>query len=390
MVGRTVLTFEPLFHYRNFDTMTRTARLVALVALPWLAATAAPALAQYPPGYGGQGWHGWGGGSSSGRTAAGMGVFAAGAGQRNMDNSQARATNAQTAMGVNNYMWECNQRNIQMYQARLAMQQADNIKALGDIQDRILNHPIEYDIASGDTLNALMGELTNPIVYGKTIDLAQRPLKSAMIKRIPFESASAGITYSIKDLTDGDDIPAAFLRPEFDAHRQNVRALAKQMLDESTEKRAPSSATIKKFRTALDGVKKTLDSLNLDAGVALEAHRFLKALYGLTKMIDSPSYDVYLAAVDQVPETPLCEVLIFMHAFNLQFGPSKDAQTREMYSQLYAMLSDLRDQVNPPRGAAQAAGAAGPKSDSRVTNFYGGMPYQPVMAPNGPPQPGQQ
>jgi hypothetical protein len=112
---------------------------------------------------------------------------------------------------------------------------------------------------------------------------------------------------------------------------------------------------------------------------------------GLTKMIDSPSYDIFLAAVDQVPETPLCEVLIFMHAFNLQFGPSKDANTREYYSMLYGALSELRKGVNPPPEASAAARTDGPKRDNRVTNFYGNMPYPNVMAPNvPPPTPGRQ
>ncbi len=373
--------------------MTCTSRPVALAAFLSLVAASSPALAQYPPGTAAYGWHGWGGGSSSGRTAAGLGAMsygagnaAAGFGQRNVDNAQARSMNASTAMGVNNYMWETNQRNIQMYQQRLAVEQADNVKALSDIQDRILNHPNEIDIANGDALNVLFGEITNPQIYPRTLDLAQRPLKSAMIKRIPFEFAAGGITYSLQQLTDPNSVPAVFKRDEFTDQRVVLKTLAAQLQKESTVKRSPTTATLKKFRAALDSVKTTLDDLNINDGDKFEAHKYLKALMGLSKMIDSPSYDVYLAAVDQVPETPLCEVLIFMHSFNLQFGPSKDPATREYYSQLYGALSELRQQVNPPVGAAQAAGVAGPKQDSRVTNYYGSMPYSHLQ----PPPPGVQ
>lgn len=373
--------------------MTRNLRPFALAAFLGLVATSPSAFGQYPPGYGGYGWHGWGGGAGSGRTAAGLGAMsygagnaAAGFGQRNVDNAQARSMNAQTAMGVNNYMWECNQRNIQMYQARIAGEQADNVKAISDIQDRMLNHPSEIDISKGDALNAVMGEITNPQIYQRTLELAQRPLKSAMVKKLPFEFAAGGITYSLQELTDRDNVPDVFKRSEFDDQRKTVRALAQQLQKEATAQRSPTTKTLKQFRAALDGVKTTLDNLNIDPGAALEAHKYLKALMGLSKMMDSPSYDVYLASVDQVPEVPLCEVLIFMHSFNLQFGPANDPATREYYSQLYAALSEVRQQVNPPAGAAQAAGANGPARDNRVTNFYGNVPYSHLQ----PPPPGNQ
>ena len=380
--------------------MRRTLGRSGITGVLCLLALATQARAQYhyPPGYGGYGWHGWGGGSGSGRTAAGMGAMAAGAGiganglgQGRVNSAQARSMNAQTAMGVNNYMWECNQRNNNMYRAKLAGDLVDNNNAIAGIHDRILNHPNEIDIANGDTLNALLAELMNPKVYPRALDLAQKPLRSDMIKSIPFEYAAGGITYSLGELTDRDNVPEIYTRPEFVEVRKTLRTLAKQMNAEANSQRQPKRETIKQFRAALTSAKGILEGLkNVDDGDKFEAAKYLKALFGLTKMIDSPEYDVYLAAVDQEPTAPLCEVLIFMHSFNLQFGPSKDPTTREYYSMLYGMLSDLRQAVNPPPGDTMAAGTNGPERDNRVTNFYGGMPYDHVMAPNGPPPaPGQ-
>lgn len=369
-------------------------RLVIAGVLCSLAlATEARAQYQYPPGYGGYGWHGWGGGSQSGHTAAGMGAMAAGAGigannlgQGQLNNAQARSVNAQTAMGVNNYMYECQQRNINAYYGRLAQDQKDTNNARAGIRERILNNPNEIDIANGDTLNALMGEIMNPKVYARTLDMAQKPLRSDMIKNIPFVYAAGGITYSLGELTDRENVPAIYGRAEFVEVRKTLRVLAKQLLAESSEKSTPKPETVKKFRAGLASTKAILEGLkDVEASDKFQAAKYLKALFGLTKMLDSPSYDVYLASIDKEPTAPLCEVLIFMHSFNLQFGPAKDPATREYYSMLYGTLSDLRKAVNPPPGDSLAAATNGPQRDDRVTNFYGGMPYESVVGPSGPP-----
>ena len=58
----------------------------------------------YPGGYGG--WGGWGGGGTvAGDTARGLGAFAAGAGQYNVDTAQAASINTDTTMRWNNYVW---------------------------------------------------------------------------------------------------------------------------------------------------------------------------------------------------------------------------------------------------------------------------------------------
>jgi hypothetical protein len=346
----------------------------------------------YPAGYGNYGWHGWGGGSSSGHTAAGMGAFAAGAGQGaanlgagQVQNSQARATNAQTAMGVNDYLWQNQMRDSNLYYAHLARDAKDINTAQAGIKDRILNNPNEEDIANGDTLNALLREVMNPKVYARSLEIAQKPLRSDMIKRLPFESAAAGITYSLEQLTDPATVPPIYARPEFADVRKSLRATAAELRKETTTQRPPKSATIKKFTAGLNSAKAILDGLdNVSAADKFQADKYLKALYGLTKMIDSPAYDVYLAAVDTEPSAPLCEVIIFMHAFNLQFGPAKDAATREYYSMLYGSLSELRQAVNPPPYQGPPPGANGPPPGSQAMNFYGNMGYQHVM-PAGPP-----
>jgi hypothetical protein len=368
--------------------MTRVLRLGAFVTLAWLLAGGMSVRAQYsyPPGYGGYGWGGWGGASTvAGSTAAGMGNFAAGAGQYNVETAQARSINAQTAMGVNEYMWESQQRNDQAYYARLSKRRKDINAAADGIRDRILNNPEERDIANGDTLNALLGVITNPKVYAKTLQMATQPMPGRAVRRIPFNYAAGGLTYSLSELLDRSNVPAIFDNPAFAAQRKAMRPIAAELKKEADEEGNVKPETIKKFRAGLDKARTTLESITgSGTDERLSGEKFIKALYGLTRMLDSPSYDVYLAAVEKEKSVPLAHVLVFMHAFNLKFGPAKTPEDREMYSQLYGLLSGVRQQINAPMEDVYAAAHNGPKQDNRPHEFFGGMDYQHF----NPPKPG--
>ena len=353
------------------------------------------AFAQYPSGYGGYGWHGWGGATAPGHTAAGMGAFAAGAGQaaanvgqRNVENSQARSTNAQTAMAVNNYVWECNQRNNALYWQRKAAEQQRNVDVWNTVRQRVLNNPSEMDIADGDTLNAIYDEITSPKVYGQALAMAQKTLAGPMVRKIPFNYAAGGFTYALGELTERESVPSVFSNPAFDDQRRAARSIAAELKKEATANNVPRPETLRKFRATLDGIKATLEKITQpETDERLDGEKYLKALYGLSRMLESPAYDVYLAAAGQEPTVPICDVLVFMHAFNLRFGPSKDPETREIYSQLYGILSQLRQQLNPPQDEIMAASNNGPQRDSRPMNFYANMGYQHLAGPNGPPPP---
>src|SRR4051795_8527787 len=88
----------------------RTILLAVMLAVP---GTSTRAQYHYPGGYGSSGWGGWGGAGSTvaGSTAYGIGNFAAGAGAYNEQTAQARSMNANTAMQVNDYMYQINKRN---------------------------------------------------------------------------------------------------------------------------------------------------------------------------------------------------------------------------------------------------------------------------------------
>ena len=93
--------------------MLRFTGRVTLLAVVLIVSGSSARAVPLPGGYGAYGWGGWGGAGSTvaGSTAYGMGNFAAGAGAYNEQTAEARSMNANTAMQVNNYMYQVNSQN---------------------------------------------------------------------------------------------------------------------------------------------------------------------------------------------------------------------------------------------------------------------------------------
>ena len=320
-----------------------------------------------------------------------MGVMAAGAGQRNVDNAQARAMNTQTAEQYNDYMWERSHQANAYYYKELAARAEQGKQDYNQIRDRILNNPEDRDIQNGDTLNAVLVEITAPKVYARTLQAATQPVKGTMVRQIPFTIASAAVTYTIEDLTSFSGVPTVFLDPAFQQTRKQLRATADELRKESAGSRMPKPETIKTFRDGLDAARKILAGVALDGSKERrDGDNYLKALYGLSRMFDLPSSDVLLAGVEKLPTVPLGEIISFMHTFNLRFGPAKTPAQRELYTQLYGMLSELRPAGGPAVSAPPAPVVAAPapqQPDSRITNFFSQMDYNQLTPPSNPAPP---
>src|SRR5205823_470442 len=127
-----------------------------------------------------------------------------------------------------------------------------------------------------------------------------------------------------------------------------------------------------------------------------ECDNFLKALLGLSKLLERPQVEEFLKGLNRYPTTTLGHLVTFMHSFNLRFGAAKTPEQEAAYDQLYPMLAQLRDQSQGQGSSPMTAQA--PLPDPRqVTSFFSGMDYshfQPQRDPHSgavpaPPQPGQ-
>lgn len=384
--------------------MTRSMRGVAALAAVVLAMTAGSNTAQaqrrygYPTGYGGYGWGGWGGTgvgfggygvSGSGDFARGLGVFAAGAGQYNEETAEANSINTDTAMRWNEYVYESQVVASQRYHERLARDKYNTIHARQKIYDQLRNNPQEADIYSGDALNLALDEISNPRVYLRSLDSVKTPIDGPVIRDIPFQYASEAIVTSIHDLTHKEP-PALLKKPEFDEDRKALQGVVAKVRAKMDKGETPDAADIESIQTQTGTLRKKVEAKydNTTPGF-LDAEKFMKSVYAMTRMLQGPSIDVILSGVEKRKDANVGDLIAFMHSFNLRFGPAKTPEQRAAYGQIYPLITKTRDEA----AAALASLAPTPKPNKATPHdFFSGMKYEDLESKKGvpaPPEPGK-
>ena len=341
----------------------------------------------YPGGYGGYGWGGWGGGGGTvqGSIARGLGAYAAGAGYYNQQTAVANSINTDTVMRWNQYLYLSQMETNRRYHARLAERQLGNVNAHAEISKRLRDSPGASDIHNGDALNVALDEINHPAVYGKGLAGLKTKVGGKAIREIPFQHASEALTASVDDVVRGGP-PPALQKPAFDSERgalkETVAAIRKQA--EET-KRHPDPALLKKAGEQILALKTKFEATVPKSDPGYPAgERFLKASYGLTRMLETPAVDVLLSGVEDRPDATLGDLLSFMNAFNLRFGTAQTPEQRMVYDTLYPLLDKARDEASPA-----VASAAAPTADKAAAGeFFNGMNFQEMKdKPPAPPAP---
>ncbi len=348
--------------------------LAVVLAVPEVSAFAQY---HYPAGYGG--WGGWGGGGSGstvqGSIASGMGNFAAGAGAYNVQTAQARAMNANTAMQVNQYMYAINQQNAATYTQRQNAKIQQTTETADATYRRLHDNPSPADVHSGDALNVVLTDLTNPSIYTQVVQKATTPIASELVKNINFQHAASMVLISLEDISARGVPDVLATDPSFEPDRKAIRALIAKGKNEAQSGNQVSDETLRSLRAAIKTVQdKVAASLAQGTRQRDEADNFLKALYGLTKMVERPAVEQFLQGLNRYPTTTLGHLVTFMHSFNLRFGVAKTPVQEATYDQVYPLLVTLRDQAQAP-GASAVPTAVPPPDPRSLTTFFSGMDY---------------
>jgi hypothetical protein len=326
-----------------------------VVVLLAMSPGAARAQYGYPGGYGGYGWGGWGS-TLQGSIARGLGYFNMGRGAYNYDTSIARSINADTAMRWNQYLYQSHLEQTRNYHARLRAELARVNKAQAGIYDRLRNQPETRDITNGDALNVLLDILLNPTTFGSAIRLIKTPLKPEVIRDIPFEVASEGMTLCLNQMTLIDEQWPLALRVEaFRPEREKLKQVISVALKED-EKGNLEPKTIEAVQSAIDQLRFKFEKLvpQTDPDY-VPAQQTIKAMAGLTKMLYSPKMEQIIAELEDYQGTTMGDLLAFMQAFNLRFAPTNSFRQRQIYMKLYPMLAEL---VNGSFGSGAEAAAS--------------------------------
>ncbi len=310
--------------------MLRTTRWALVMAAISLASGQARAQ------YGGYGWNGWGSTSSTG-TARGLGNLYGGRGTYNDLNGVAGVIGANTSARWNNSL---HQASASRYNAQNRANLARNDKDRAQVRDRIRNHPEQRDITDGDALNLLLTELLSPANADRSLQRIKTPLRSDVIRDIPFEYASEDITICLHQMTMDDQWPLALrvpaFKPERDALHQAVTAAMK-----ADEAGTLEPETIAAVQAAIDNLRAKFEREvppgNPDHYPARDT---IKAMAGLTKILHSPKMEQVLAELEDYQGATLGDLLSFMQSFNLRFAPANSFRQRQIYQKLYPMFAE--------------------------------------------------
>jgi hypothetical protein len=357
--------------------MKRRTRWAVALACAILATQDTSAFAQwdFPVGMGMWGWGGWGVGTVEGDLAQGLGVFAMGAGIYNKQTAIAHAIDTETMIRWNEYVHEAQATANRQRQQRMAQDRERNTRLSDAIQKRLRENPEPRDIFQGSALNAALDDISDPRVYVKALQAAKVKVGGDAIRSIPFTYAAAAITVSIDQLVRGH-LPASLRTPEFQAEREAIAELDRQIKEQVADDKDPDPATLKKLMSAIYATEeKVAQTYPRNSRERNEADRYLRALHGLAAMLKTPAIDLILAGVEKRPDATLGELLNFMRSFNLRFGVAATPRQRDVYTELFPKLAKLRSEVAP----ALAAAGAPHTSETAPEDFFSGMTYDDLQ-----------
>ncbi len=341
--------------------------------------------AQWGYGWGSYGGYAGGGGGQTvqGDMARGMGVLAAGAGQYNQQTAVARSINADTAMRWNQYVYQSQLEANRRYQQKMARKRYGNEVAREKIADRLRNDPEPRDIDSGDALNVAYDEINDPRVYSRALKAATAKIGGQAIRDIPFQYAAAAISTSIHQVTTKGSAPAALKTPEFADERSALQALGASIREKTDAGESPNPADLSKALTLIDAAEaRVVKVYPANSRERTDATKYLKSLRGLLRMMQGPALDFLLAGAENRPEATLGQLLMFMQAYNLRFGPATTPRQREVYAMLYPKLVALRAEVAPALAAASPSTLDG----TEAASVFSGVNDQ-LLKPPAPPVP---
>lgn len=326
---------------------------LGIVCLLLLAVSPTWVMAQwhYPGRYGRWGWGGWG--NSPFGLMAGMGAYARGEGTYFLDLQKAGERESRDLQQWNQSMARARKAQWDAFQKR---QQA--------IQDQANAEADETSLLNGGTLNNLLFQILAFDPDSKRAAAAQAPVSPDVVRDLPYETATESYTVCLDQITGRDRWPAPLDGPTFDADRQAVTAAVDAAMDADRKGDVPAE-TLKTLRDRVAALRakfeKEADSSNPNYA---DGEAFLKSLAGLAGMLETPNLKQFLDQLNAIERpTTIGDLIAFMNAFNLKFGPAQTDRQRLIYRQLAPILEQLAQDIGknlppPPNDTADLSESA--------------------------------
>jgi hypothetical protein len=331
----------------------------------------------YGSGYGGYGFGGWGASTVPGSILQGMGAYAEGAGVYNYDSAVATSIDTDTVIRFNQYLWnselEARRRWANLHSKKLNLSK-DEYKAR---QKQIRENPGQGDIDSGDALNAILSQFSDPKVLSNPsiLRMANTEIPAKAIREIPFLDETDAITISLDEMTDPKNWPLPLRADTFKVEREAYQKAVDDALEEDKEGGSLKPETITRVRNAVADLYQKVEATipKTQQPDHLQSMNYLKSLAGLSRMLEKPNVEAVLSELEKVENTTVGHLLAFMKTYNLRFGTATTAKQKAVYRELFPVMLAQRDKVigKPKTAEADPEPPAPAPVDNATSVFYG-------------------
>jgi len=333
-----------------------------------LLASNAGAQMYYPGGYGVYGMSQWGADPGAGYMA-GLGAYARGQGVYQLEKAKADAINVET-MAKWNKALRARQRALREDKQKEAAQQ----EAVREVRAE------RRELEDGTTLNNLLLQILDSDPTLARSSRADASLSPSAIREIPFEWDSEAITVCIDQMTGVDSLPSILMDRRFVDERNTLRMAVEPAIREDA-KGSVSPEAAKRIKDAVANFRAKFMKTSSDFQPGYqEAQDFFTTLASLTRLLNDPSMKKFLSLLEDDKERNVGDLIVFMNAYNLRFGPASSERQVQLYRRLAPVLAGLRDNVNKDRGTRSTPDRSGGGLRSAAKEAFKGMSWDQLEA----------
>ena len=315
---------------------------------------------------------GWGGDPAA-AYMTGLGSYARGRGVYELDRAKAQAIKADTAIKWNKALRARQRALLEDQKKQEAEEEAKREEKLA-----------QRSLVSGATLNALLDQIYDVDPGVGKAGRARAPISPSAIREIPFDWNSEAITACIDELTGtGSAIPPILMDAKYVDERNALHAAVEPALEEDA--RGPVSLeTRKRIHTAVANLRNKFvkTAAEYEPGYQ-DGLNYLTTLASLNRMLNDPSMKQFLAELEDGKERTVGDLVTFMNAYNLRFGPATSDRQVEIYTRLVPLLMAIRDELNPERRTPSSLDKSGEGLRAAAKDAFKEMSWRDVEAHAG-------
>ncbi len=221
-------------------------------------------------------------------------------------------------------------------------QQKEATRQEGEREVRVAERRVE----DGTTLNSLLSQILDFDPGTARSGAAKARLTASAIREIPFEWNSEALTICLDQMTTRGAMPDVLMDPMYTPERDALRAAVDQALKED-RKGNVSEATKKRVTDAIASfrAKYTKNGAGLDE-LASPALDYFTTLAAIVPMLNDPSMRKILDRLEDDKGATVGDLVAFMNAYNLRFGPATTDRQVAIYRELLPILTSVRDSMN--------------------------------------------